>query len=215
MQYQYRTILVTGFEPFQGRTRNPSSEAVAQLPDELYGCRIVKETLPVVWFDSVYQLEKRIETLHPRMVIMVGQGHSAPPIRLERLGVNMCFGSDNSDENDFRFEPIFPNGPAAYFSTFPYEPMHRRLKEEGIPVRYSFSAGQYLCNCMLYTALHFAATRFPHMQAGFIHVPMLPEDNIEGMPIEVTAKAIRCCVEEAAKSISLPVRTPAERREDL
>ena len=49
------------------------------------------------------------------------------------------------------------------------------LDELKIPNRYSFSAGAYLCNHVLYGALHLGATRFPEMKSLFLHVPYLPE----------------------------------------
>lgn len=216
MSYQ-PTILVTGFEPFLGATRNPSTEAVQQLPDKLLGCRVIKRELPVVWFECVRLLEAYIEEFRPRMVLSVGQGYPIPPVLIERIGINLCSGPDNTGEIDLYEEPIFPQGPAAYFSTFPYQAMHDRLQAEGIPVRYHFEAGQNQCNCVLYSALHLAATHYSGMTAGFIHVPMLPdsEKGIQGMNLEHTARAILCCVEEAAKALRRPVRTLEQYRENL
>ena len=216
MSYQ-PTILVAGFVPFLGAERNPPTEAVQRLPDELLGCQIVKRELPVVWFECVHLLEAYIEEFRPRTVLSVGQGYPTPPVLIERIGINLCNGPDNTDEVDLYDEPIFPNGPTAYFSTAPYRAMHSRLKAEGIPVRYHFEAGQNQCNCVLYSALHFAATRYPGMTAGFLHVPMLPdaEKKIEGMALETVARAVFCCVEEAAKALRPPVRTLEQYREDL
>lgn len=216
MAYQ-PTVLVTGFEPFFTAPRNPSWEAVALLPEEMAGCRIIRKKLPVRWFDCVYELEQALEQYHPRAVIAFGQGYPALPILIERVGVNLCSGPDNSGVVDMHEEPLYPNGPAAYFSTFPYAAIHARLKQENIPVRYSYSAGINQCNCILYSALHFAATRFPNMTAGFIHLPMLPdaEKNITGVPLETTAHAVYCSVAETAKSVNLPVRTLDDYRECL
>ena len=209
------TILVTGFEPFLGRPKNASWEAVSRLPDQVLGSPIVRRQLPVVWFDCVEKLEALIEEHRPRAVISVGEGYPYPPIMIERLGKNICFGPDNTGVVDLYEVPVYSNGPAAYFSTFPYEAMHRRLKEENIPVRYSFDAGQNQCNCILYSALHMAATRFPGMLAGFIHVPMLPGENIQGMDTETTARALLCCLEETVKYLCPPVRTLDQCREAM
>lgn len=215
MSYQ-PTILVTGFEPFLGLPKNPSWEAVNLLPDEVLGCRIVKKQLSVVWFSCVQELEQALEEFRPRMVISVGQGYPKPPILLERIGMNICNGPDNTDSIDLLDEPIFAGAPAAYFATYPYAAMHRRLKDEGIPVCYNFNAGQNQCNCVLYSALHFAATKYPGLTAGFIHVPMLPDKkHPDSMPLETTAKALYLCVEEAAKSLIHPVRTLEQCIEDL
>ena len=209
-------ILVTCFEPFLGRDKNSSQEAVKLLPDEVGGCTIVKRSLPVKWFDCVYELDKAIEEVHPWGMLATGQGYPTPPLLLERMGHNIACGPDADFEVDMREHPIFPNGPAAYFATYPYAAMHDRLKQEGIPVRYSFSAGQNQCNCVTYAALHFAATKYPRMTAGFIHVPMVPDGSQENMmPTEEVARALLYCLEEYAKTLNLPVRSLEEYRESL
>lgn len=209
-------ILVTCYEPFYGQEKNASQEAVKLLPDEVGGCTIIKRSLPVKWFDSVYALDKAIEEVHPWGLLATGQGYPTPPLLLERMGHNIACGPDGDFEVDMRDHPIFPNGPAAYFTTYPYAAMHDRLKKEGIPVKYSFSAGQYHCNCATYTALHLAATKYPHMTAGFIHVPMIPDGSQENMmSSEETARALLFCLEEYAKALKLPVRTTDEYLESL
>ena len=129
--------------------------------------------------------------------------------------MNICSGPDNTHEIDMHEKPVFHNGPAAYFATYPYQAMHSRLKQEGIPVRYSFNAGQNQCNCILYSALHFAAQFLPGTVAGFLHVPMLPDEGVEGMTLEQSARAVRCCAEEIAKFLRPPMRTREEYRESL
>lgn len=208
-------ILVTGFEPFRGYNINPSIEAVKLLPDELLGCTIVKRELPVVWFECTRRLDACMAEAAPRAVLSFGQGHAQPPVVIERLGMNICSGSDNTHVVDIREEPVFYGAPAAYFATVPYAAMHKRLKDEGIPVKYGFDAGRYQCNCVLYSALHLAAVKFPGTLAGFIHLPMLPEQVPTGMPLETSALAARFLVEEVCKVLTRPARTPEEYMEDL
>ena len=209
-------LLVTAFEPFLGQTRNASQEAVSRLPDELEGCTVVKRILPVKWYDCVYELEQAIEELKPQGVLATGQGYPVPPLLLERMGHNVANGPDGDFERDIHESPIYHGGPAAYFSTFPYAAMHARLKQEGVPVRYSFCAGQNQCNCVTYAALHLAATHYPGMTAGFIHLPMIADGSKEGMmTVEELAHGIRLCAEEYAKTLNRPVRTLDEYRESL
>jgi len=210
------TILVTGFSPFLGQPKNASEEAVKLLPDGIGGCVIEKRILPVKWFDCVYELEKALNEIHPQGLLSVGQGYPVPPLLIERMGHNIACGPDAEFERDMYEQPIFQNGPAAYFSTFPYKEMHDRLQNEGVPVKYSFSAGQNQCNCITYSGLHFAATRFPELTAGFIHVPMIADGSQEGMMTsEETARALTFCLEEYAKVLNKPVRTLDKYRMSL
>ena len=43
----------------------------------------------------------------------------------------------------------------------------------GLPAMFSYSAGAYLCNEALYTALHV----LPEAKVGFIHLPYLSEHD--------------------------------------
>jgi len=199
-------ILVTGFDPFGGEAVNPSWMAVEQLPDAAAGAEIVKKSLPVVWFKALEILEGYIEEIKPDVVVMCGQAGGADSMRIERVGINLCEAriADNAGVL-LVGDPILKDGPAAYFSTFPFRAMFAAVEAEGIAVKHSFSAGAYLCNHILYGALHMAETKYPNMKAGFIHVPFLPEqvvDKPEGtpsMPLETIAKAIRIMIETIAK----------------
>ncbi|MCJ7837504.1 hypothetical protein MUB23_19190 [Cuneatibacter sp. NSJ-177] len=210
------TILVTGFQPFLGQEKNSSGEAVRLLPKEVSGCRIETRILPVKWFGCVDELEKALAETKPDVWLGTGQGYPVPPLLIERVGLNLASGPDGDFEVDLREQPIFAGGPAAYFSSFPYEAVHQRLKKEGIPVRYSFSAGQNQCNCVLYAALHFAATRYPGLQAGFLHLPMVPDGTRENtMTPQECARALVFCLEEIGRTLTLPVRSLDEYRESL
>ncbi len=211
-----KTILVTGFEPFRGLEKNASWEAVRLLPEQVMGSPIVKRQLPVKWFLCVEELEQALEEIRPWAVLATGQGNLLPPIEIERVGINLSNGIDVDDSVDRRYEPIFYHAPAAYFSTLPCEAMHDRLRREQIPVKYSFDAGRFHCNCVLYSALHLAATRFPGMMAGFVHVPMIPDGSRDGMmPTKEVARALTCCLEEIAKVLNRPLRSQEEIKADL
>ena len=208
-------ILVTGFEPFGGEAVNPSWLAVSQIPDQVKGAEVIKKQLPVEWFRALDILEGYIKEYKPDVVMLAGQAGGADAMRIERVGVNLCEASipDNAGRS-LMGEPIYYGAPAAYFSTFPYRAMYDAVKASGIPVRHSFSAGAYLCNHVLYGALHMAALRYPGMKAGFIHVPFLPEQVVgkkEGtpsMPLEDIAKAM-CIFTEviASEGNGMPVES--------
>ena len=106
--------------------------------------------------------------------LLTGQAGGADRIRVERVGLNLrdSRSADNAGVI-VRDTPIFEGTPAAYFSTFAYKEILDALTGAGLPAAYSFSAGTYLCNEALYTALHM----LPDVPCGFIHLPFLPEQS--------------------------------------
>lgn len=200
-----KTLLVTGFEPFGGEKTNPSYVCASSLPDELCGVRIIKRELPVSWSKTEPQLTALLHELRPDAVLLVGQAGGRPNLTIERVAVNIREAgipdNDGATENEGR--PVIEGAPDAYFSTLPYRAMLAACKQNKIPVAFSYSAGCYLCNCSMFTALHVSvrsATPFP---AGFIHVPYLPEQTEDkpSMALETLRSGILLCVEEIAKAL--------------
>ena len=76
-------------------------------------------------------------------------------------------------------ESINLEGEPGYFSTLPIRQMVNKLIEEGFPAEISNTAGTYLCNNVMYEALHYAKTTKPDMKAGFIHIPASHELAIQ------------------------------------
>ena len=68
-------------------------------------------------------------------------------------------------------------------------------------VHVSFTAGTYVCNCVMYNVLHLCATKYPNIRAGFIHVPFACEQvvgkasTMASMPLETIAKSLEYCIE--------------------
>ena len=98
-------------------------------------------------------------------------------------------------------QPLQADGPTAYFATIPVKAMVKNVREHGIPCHISYTAGTYVCNCVMYNVLHLAATKYPHIRAGFIHVPFANEQVVEksnGTPsasLETIAKALEYAIE--------------------
>ena len=63
-------------------------------------------------------------------------------------------------------------------SSLPTRFLQHRIAVAGVPASLSYSAGTYLCNCIMYTAAHVAAEAAARPGApggfcsGFIHVPV-------------------------------------------
>ena len=70
---EQKTLLITGFEPFQQETINPSWEAVALLPETIGLWRLEKLRLPVVFGKAADLAIARAQQLCPQAILAVGQ----------------------------------------------------------------------------------------------------------------------------------------------
>ena len=177
-------ILVTAFEPFNGRDINPSQLILEQL-ETIDGVTLIKELLPVEFKTTTKLLQERLKEYQPDIVLSLGQAGNRPEISVERVAINLdnCRSSngqkaiaDNAGDMPVD-EPIVEGAPQAYFSNLPVWDMVKVIQEAGVEAAVSYTAGTYVCNHVMYTVLHEVATNYPEMKAGFIHVPFLPEQN--------------------------------------
>jgi len=194
-----KRILMTGFEPFGGQKINPSWQAVQGVtaPE---GVELIRRELPVRWYDTSAAVKALIDELHPAAVLLTGQAGGAERIRVERVGLNLRdAGAADNAGIVVRDTPVIENAPTAYFSTFAYKEILAALTNAGLPAAYSFSAGAYLCNEALYTALHL----LPEAKCGFIHLPFLPEqsDRHFTLPLEKQILALQLVLNAQAAAM--------------
>jgi len=167
--------LVTGFEPFGGDGVNPSCEVLAHLPARLGDLAIETMVLPCRFGAAIAALEAAIVASAPEIVLSVGLAGGRAELSLERVAINIDDAriADNGRAQPVD-RPIVPEGPAAYFATLPIKAAVAALREAGLPAMVSNTAGTFVCNHVYYGLMHLAATRFPSIRAGFLHVPYLP-----------------------------------------
>ena len=194
-------VLITGFEPFGGEEINPSWEAVSGLPDEIDGAEIIKRQLPVTFNGVRKILPRLIVEERPDVVILTGQAGGRPNITVERVAINVM-DSTMSDNEGFapEDEPVFEGAPAAYFATLPIKAIVRALREEKIPAGVSNTAGTYVCNTAMFTALHTIAVAGMETNAGFIHVPFSHEQALEKPRPSMAVETIRNALEVAIRT---------------
>lgn len=171
-------VLITGFEPFGRWQHNPSGETALHFHSTTLGeVRITSQLLPVSFQHAAAPLLAALEAVRPDVVLNLGLG--APVgFRVERVAVNRCTappGGDN-DGYDPHGAPVLPAGPATYRATLPVERIVEQLARLGFSVTSSDSAGEYLCNFVMYTTLHYIETHKLPTRAGFIHGSPLPTD---------------------------------------
>lgn len=195
-------ILVTGFMPFDGQKINPSWQAVQRM-GEIPGVEMIRRELPVEYFTSRTLLNQLIDEFRPDCVLCTGQAGGRAKVSIERVAINLCEASIPDEAGVLlKDTPIVPDGKNAYFSTYPHQKMLEKLQAAEIPAAYSFSAGAYICNHVMYTALETAQQRYPQMQAGFIHLPFLPEQtqDMPSMPLEMQTRALEQIVQAIAEA---------------
>jgi len=200
-----KTVLITGFEPFEGARINPSWEAASQLNERMIGgVKVVARQLPCVFGHSLEVLEQAIDELDPVLVIAVALAGGRTDISVERVAINIDDAriADNAGNQPID-EPIIVAGPAAYFSTLPIKAIVSGIREAGIPASVSQTAGTFVCNHVMYGLLHRLRRR--KARAGLIHVPCSPEQAIErpGPPSMSQASVVLAL--EMAISIALTV----------
>ena len=175
-----KKVLVTGFDPFGGEPVNPALMSVMQLPDEILGVQIIKKEIPTVFDKSIEVLYLTLKEEQPDMVICVGQAGGRPNITVERVAINQDDARIPDNEGAQPIDrTIFAEGPAAYFATLPIKAMVQNMKAAGIPAAVSNTAGTFVCNHIMYGALHFAATQQPSLKAGFVHIPYVPMQTVD------------------------------------
>jgi|GEM_PF-2660901 len=149
-------------------------------------------------------LHKLLTELRPDAVLCVGQYGGANCIRVERVAINLRDAriADNAGKQPTD-EPVVAGGPDAYFATIPTREIVDALRERGIPAQLSYSAGTFVCNNLLYCALHESERSNPAPRCGFVHVPYLPEQTKDGnapsMGLEMMVKALHIAVEAIAE----------------
>ena len=174
-------ILLTGFEPFNGSTTNPSTEVVKHFPVDLFSDHnLVREILPVDSIKAVDWVRSKIQESHPDIFILLGEASLRPVVSIEKVAINwMDFRIADNSGNQISDQPVIAAGPAAFFSTLPVSLIQDQLKNAGIPAEISLSAGAYLCNQVFYTSLYYSSLENHKCLCGFIHLPPLPKQVVE------------------------------------
>lgn len=196
-------VLVTGYEPFATFDRNPSA-LLAQALDGAHvaGATVMGRVLPVDLRAMPGILANLLETHNPDVVLSLGLAAGTPVIAVERVAVNLADLSMMPDNAGLAVAdaPLIAGGPDALFATVPTRRIAESLCAAGIPARLSYSAGTHLCNAALYHALCVARARRSSLRAGFLHLPLLPEQAVGQSPPQpsMSLETMRRALEVAA-----------------
>ncbi len=168
-------ILLTGFEPFDGQTLNPSWEVARTLQGAVVqGAPVTAVQLPCVFAQALPALQQALAQHRPDIVLALGQAEGRCDFSVERVAINVQDARipDNAGQQPIDV-PVIAGGPAAYFSTLPIKALVAGLKAAGFPASVSQTAGTFVCNQVFYALQHTLAGQGVH--SGFMHLPLLPE----------------------------------------
>jgi len=170
-------ILVTGFSPFPGTPVNPSEELVRlfgeRRPD--FGRDVeVEAILLATAYGAVTETLTAIGRERPPDVsIHFGLAQRANGFRLERIARNLVSSTSPDAAGRLPPEDRICRGAETIATALPLTEIHARLSVLGIPVEYSDSAGDYVCNFTFYSVAAGLIEGFSPRMCGFVHIPYL------------------------------------------
>lgn len=188
-------ILVTGFDPFDGADINPSWEVARSLHGLRIGqAAIIAAQLPTVFALSLAHLSALMEQHQPQLIVCLGLAGGRSAISVERVAINVIDARipDNHGAQPVDV-PVFEGAPAAYFSTLPIKAIRQAIESTGLPAEISQTAGTFVCNQVMFGALHIANTVNTAglaARAGLIHLPWTEGLGEPALPQAAMVEAI-------------------------
>ena len=198
-------VLITGFEKFGKEKINPSWEAIKNLDaSDFEDVKLIKRKILVSFKKVVETLPGIIREIHPDIYIGFGLAGGRNTFTVERVAVNIMDSTmPDNDKYKPTDEPIFQDGPTAYFSTLPIKQIVKALQENNVPALISNTAGTYVCNTAFYVGRHIMEKINPSGLAGFIHVPFQSSQvvnrNVPSYPLEFIEKGVRLAISTTIK----------------
>ena len=197
-------ILLTGFEPFGGDVVNPSWEIARTLDGTtVAGAQVVACLLPCVFGRAPQVLQQALAQGQWALVVALGMAGSRTGLSFERIAINLDDASipDNAGQQPVDVA-VFQGGPAAYFSTLPVKRMVDAVRVAGIAADTSQTAGTFVCNHVFYHLMHMLVSMPNAPRAGFVHVPVLPQQQAihplgQAMALDMQVEGIRVALQAA------------------
>lgn len=194
-------VLVTGFEKFLNYDINPSERVAQTLNGKTIGNhQVVGKVIKLEYNTIRDQIREFVDEVSPDAIILIGQASRAM-ICLEKVAVNYAdsHGSPYNCGTIVNDEILVPGGNEAFFSKLDIQNLLEHLHKKGIPAAQSLTAGSYGCNQIFYETMYYLNSKNINIPAGFVHIPMIPEQSLTGKfpTVEYTLieEAIRTIVE--------------------
>ena len=169
-------VIVTGYEPWERASENPTLDVLNRLEALRWNeADLTTLQFPVDTSQISAIVDKALDEHRPDVWISLGLAPGASRIAVERIAANVLDYqiSDNAG-NEPQRKQVFVGAPLAYAATIPVYAIADAIRQRGIPIKISNSAGTYACNQLMYTALHMIEMKKLGTRGGFIHVPLTP-----------------------------------------
>ena len=199
MEVEVKRVLLTGFEPFNNSSLNPSQEVIRNIAHKSL---VGQEVLPVTFSTASRKLIELIDLHQPDVVISLGQAEGRSQITPEQIAINLDDAKIADNEGEIlRERKIIDGGPDAYFTTLPIRRIVERLQTDGILASISLSAGTFVCNHLFYQLQHHCKGK--KIASGFIHLPLINEQakefpNKPTMSLEEQVRGIGLVLDEVS-----------------
>ena len=170
-----KKILITGFEPFDGDAINPSSRLLDWLSLQKFNFNIQTKLLPVSFKKAYPILSNSIDEFKPTHVILTGFAKIRKELTLERIAINWVDARiPDNDGLSLKSQKIKEGSEDGLFTTVPIEEMLNSSLKAGCPTKISTSAGEYVCNHLIY--LYLSDNR--KVPGTFLHIPKAEDYEI-------------------------------------
>lgn len=165
-------VLITGFGPFPGVAWNPSAWLVQTLAQR-HTSPLTAAVLPVSWQGAWAALEPLLEAVRPRQVILFGVSRHARGFQLEQRAYNERSPQPDANGAAPPGRRLLCSSAETLDATLPISSIASTVAAANIPVALSEDPGRYLCNALLFHALHWAQDKATRV--GFVHIPHIAE----------------------------------------
>jgi pyroglutamyl-peptidase len=172
-----KKLMITAFEPFAGHDVNPALEVMARIKSSAFkGWRVTKQKMPVSGRAVTKLLPALIARHKPDVMISFGLAAGEAGIKVERFALNIQdYGIKDNAGDSPEGKKIRPEGPAAYFTGTDPLRLAAAMRRAKVPAYVSNYAGAYVCNHLMYEALHAIVSQGLNTRFAFIHLPLTTE----------------------------------------
>lgn len=198
-------ILITAFEPFAGRKENPALEVMKKLKAGAFrNCTLHKAKLPVLGKAVGGKIAALIAKIRPDLLVSLGLASGEASVRVERFALNI---QDYGIKDNSGYQPagkkIKADGPAAYFVNSDPAKLTAAVRAAKVPAYVSNHAGAYVCNHLMYEAMHAITTGKYATKFAFVHLPLTTEMTVletpgravpPSLPLALLVKAVEAAI---------------------